>query len=300
LEPAEIARAGLDIYLKQIFELGIFHADPHPGNVLIKPNGSITLIDFGMVGKIMQSQRFAFAGVFISMAKKDARSMAVNLRRLTIDHEIEDMRAFEYDLNDLIQDYIVLDYGEMTIRDLTARLQKIAFKYKLQIPGTIFLIFRSLAILEGMAKSLDPSFDVLEKLKPYGLKLLTEQYSLKNVSTEFRNTFIQAFTLLYNLPFELREIVKLVRKGKIVLNMRIQGYDQMVKQVHYAANRLVMGLIIGALVIAASISYAASIGKDVTGFLGLPVFSWICFFLAGMVGVLIVFNDYRSGKKPRI
>jgi ubiquinone biosynthesis protein len=151
-----------------------------------------------------------------------------------------------------------------------------------------------------MAKSLNPSFDVLAKLQPYGLKLLTEQYSLKNVSSEFKNTLIQAFTLLYNLPFELREIVKLVRKGKIVMNMRIQGYDQMVKQVHYAANRLVMGLIMGALVIAASIAYASGIGKDVMAFLGVPVFSWICFAGAGMVALLIVINDYRSGKKPRI
>ncbi len=300
LNPGDIAKAGLEIYLKQIFELGIYHADPHPGNVFIKPNGSITLIDFGMVGKIMQSQRFAFAGVFINMANMDAKGMAVNLRRLAVDHEIEDMRAFEYDLNDLIQDYIVLDYGEMTIRDFTARLQKIAYKYKLQIPGNIFLIFRSLAILEGMAKSLDPSLDVLASIKPYGVKLLTEQYSLRNVSNEFRNTFVQIFTLLNNLPFELREIVKMVRKGRIVFNMKVHGFDLMIKQVHYAANRLVMGLIIGSLIIAASISYAASIGQEVTGFLGVPVFSWICFFIATLVGILIVFNDYRSGRKPRL
>ena len=129
--------------------MGIFHADPHPGNILIKPNGKITLIDFGMVGKLMQSQKYAFAGVFISLAKKDAKNMATNVRRLALDHEIDDMRTFEYDLNHLIQDYVVLGDEDFGLRDFTARLQKLAYKYKLQMPGVIFLILRSLAILEG-------------------------------------------------------------------------------------------------------------------------------------------------------
>jgi ubiquinone biosynthesis protein len=179
IKPEDVAKKGLDIYLTQIFDVGIFHADPHPGNILIKPNGKIALIDFGMVGKLMQSQKYAFAGVFISLANQDAKSMAINLRRLAIDHEIEDMRAFEYDLNDLIQDYIVLSGDEVKVSDFTARLQKLAYKYKLQIPGVIFLILRSLAILEGTSKTLDPNFDVLENIKPYGIKLLAEQYSFK-------------------------------------------------------------------------------------------------------------------------
>ncbi|MCK5704056.1 MAG: AarF/ABC1/UbiB kinase family protein, partial [Cyclobacteriaceae bacterium] len=152
IRPQDIAKKGLNIYLKQIFEVGIFHADPHPGNILVKPNGKIALIDFGMVGKLMQSQKYAFAGVFISLANNDAKSMATNLRRLAIDHEINDMRAFEYDLNDLIQDYEVLAHDDVGVKDFTARLQKLAYKYKLQIPGVIFLILRSLAILEGTAK----------------------------------------------------------------------------------------------------------------------------------------------------
>jgi ubiquinone biosynthesis protein len=296
LDPKKIARSGLDIYLRQIFELGIFHADPHPGNVLIKPNGAIALIDFGMVGKIMQSQRYAFAGVFISMANRDAKTMAINLRRLAIDHEIDDMRAFEYDLNDLIQDYVVLDLEEMSVRDFTARLQKIAYKYKLQIPGTIFLIFRSIAMLEGMAKSLDKDFDVLESIKPYGLKLLTEQYSLKNVSGEVRHVLIQFFTLFYNFPLEMRDIIKMIRKGRIVFNMQVKNFDLLIRQLHFATNRLVMGLIIAALIIASAIAYSASVGKDVVGILGLPLFSILCWIAATMIAFLLVFNDMRSGR----
>ena len=296
IRPTEIAKKGLNIYLKQIFEVGVFHADPHPGNILIKPNGTIALIDFGMVGKLMQSQKYAFAGVFISLANKDAKSMATNLRRLAIDHEINDMRAFEYDLNDMIQDYIVLAGDDMGVRDFTARLQKLAYKYKLQIPGVIFLILRSLAILEGTSKQLDPDFDVLENIKPYGLKLLAEQYSLKNVSDEVSHTIAQAFTLFYNLPLEIRDIVKQIRKGKIVLNTSQVGFDKYLKQLHFATNRIVLAIVIGALIIAAGLSYGNSIGKDAAGLFGIPYFSIFCFIAAGFLGFAIFINDFRSGR----
>lgn len=298
IRPPDIAKKGLEIYLKQIFEIGVFHADPHPGNILIKPNGKIALIDFGMVGKLMQSQKYAFAGVFISLANKDAKSMATNLRRLAIDHEIEDMRAFEYDLNDLIQDYMVMADDDIGVRDFTARLQKLTYKYKLQIPGVIFLILRSLAILEGTSKQLDPKFDVLENIKPYGLKLLADQYSFKNISNEVGHTVAQAMTLFYNLPLEIRDIVKQVRKGKIILNTHQIGFEKYQRQLDFIANRLVLAIIIGALIIAAALSYGSSVGSDdkVAGILGMPYFTIFCFLLAGFLGFILFINDYRSGR----
>ncbi|MCK5367049.1 MAG: AarF/ABC1/UbiB kinase family protein [Cyclobacteriaceae bacterium] len=296
LRPPDIARKGLNIYLKQIFEVGIFHADPHPGNILIKPNGKIGLIDFGMVGKLVQSQKYAFAGVFISLANKDAKSMATNLRRLAIDHEINDMRAFEYDLNDLIQDYVVLANEDVGVKDFTVRLQKLAYKYKLQIPGVIFLILRSLSILEGTAKTLDPKFDILENIKPYGIKLIAEQYSLKNISGELSHTISQAFSLLYNLPLEMRDIVKQIRKGKIVLNTRQIGFEKYQRQLDFMANRLVMAIIIGALIIASALSYGSALEKDVAGLFGVPYFSIFCLLLAGFLAFVIFINDYRSGR----
>lgn len=296
IRPPEIAKQGLNLYLRQIFEVGVFHADPHPGNILIKPNGKIGLIDFGMVGKLMQSQKYAFAGIFISLANKDAKSMATNLRRLSIDHEIEDMRAFEYDLNDLIQDFTVMAQEDVGVKDFTARLQKLAYKYKLQIPGVIFLILRSLAILEGVARSLDPSFDVLENIKPFGVKLIAEQYSIKNISSEMGHTFSQAVSLFYNLPLEIRDIVKQVRKGKIVLNTRQIGFENYRRQLDFAVNRIMLSLIIGSLIIASAISYGNAIGTSASGILGVPYFSLFCLLIAGFLAFVIFINDYRSGR----
>ncbi len=296
LSPTDIAKTGLDLYLSQIFDYGVFHADPHPGNILIKPNGNIALIDFGIVGKLMPSQKYAFAGVFISLANRDAKSMAIHLRRLAIDHDIQDMKSFEFDLNDLIQDFMVLNEDEMNVGDFTARLQKLSYKYKLQIPGSIFLILRSLAILEGVTRVLDPDFDVLENIKPYGIKIRAEQFSYKNITQELKHSLQHLYALMYNLPLGLNDILKQIRKGKATFNMRVQGFEIYIYEFHLAMNRVVMSLLIGALVIASAIAYSSSIGKDVPGFLGIPYFSIACWVLSGIILFFMFINNIRSGR----
>ena len=116
------------------------------------------------------------------------------------------------------------------------------------------------------------------------------------MSNEISNSVAQAFTLFYNLPLEIRDIVKQVRKGKIVLNTNQIGIEKHQRQLDFIANRLVMAIIIGALIISSGLSYAHSIGQNVDGFLGMPYFSFICFVLAGLLGFIIFINDIRSGR----
>jgi ubiquinone biosynthesis protein len=110
------------------------------------------------------------------------------------------------------------------------------------------------------------------------------------------NTIAQVATLFYNLPLEIRDIVKQVRKGKIVLNTRQIGYEGYQRQLDFMANRLVMAIIIGSLIIGASISYGSSLQNNVDGLLGIPYFSIFCLLVAGMLGFIMFINDYRSGR----
>ncbi len=294
LDPKDIAKRGLDIYLTQIFDFGIFHADPHPGNVFIKPNGTIVLLDYGMIGRIAQSQKYAFAGMFISLAKNDAVSMATNLRRLAIDHDIVDTRELEHDLNEIIQDYMFSDNMKGRIQEFTASLQKLAYKYKLKVPGEIFLILRSLAILEGVAYTLDPKFDVMKNIKPFGIRLIAQQYSLKNLKSEVSHSLLQTYTLFYNLPLEIRDIIKQVRQGKITIHTKPYGFDKYLRLLDFLANRFVLGLIISVLILSSALVYSRSLGLEIKGFLGIPYFSWICWIISGFLLLIYIINDFLS------
>ena len=125
---------------------------------MIQEDGTITLIDFGMVGKLTQKDKNAFAGILINMAQHNAKGMAKSLRRLAIEDEVKDIRALEYDLHELIEDFAILDMSEISMAELAPRLQKIMYDYRLRVPGGVFILLRALTILEGIGKTIHPHF----------------------------------------------------------------------------------------------------------------------------------------------
>jgi len=243
LNPATVAETGMDIYLTQIFEFGAFHADPHPGNVLVRPDGTIVLIDFGMVGRLSKQQKYAFAGVFIGMARQDARSMALNFRRLALTAEIPDMRAFELDLGQLIEDFATLDVKEMSMSDLADALQTVIYNYKLQVPGAVFLILRALVILEGIGKVLHPSFNTFEFVRPYGARIIKEQYSRANLLSEAEYTGTQLLALLQTLPADIRQIVRKISKGELRVKVELSGYSTLLRKADQLVSRTILALL---------------------------------------------------------
>ena len=294
LEPEKIAEKGLDIYLKQIFEFGYFHADPHPGNVLIKPDGTVVLIDFGMIGKLTKQNKYAFAGVFIGLAQQDAKGMAINLRRLAIDGEIEEMRHFENDLNELIEDMIVFANEEDGMTELTFRLQKVIYKYQLKVPGDVFLILRALAILEGIGIMLHPNFQTLDFIKPYGKKLVKEQFSTKNLSLDLYYTINQLSSLFFNIPTEIRTIIRKLRKGDLVINVELSGFEALSKNIDISANKLSTALIIAALIIGSSISMSIPYNNSTIYLLGMPLISFIGFNIALFLSIYLLLYMLRK------
>ena len=274
LSPATVAETGMDIYLTQIFEFGFFHADPHPGNVLVRPDGTLVLIDFGMVGKLTKQQKYAFAGVFISMARQDARSMAVNFRRLALSSDIPDMRAFEADLGQLIEDFAVLDVQDMSMRDLADSLQGIIYQYKLQVPGAVFLILRALVILEGIGKVLHPHFNTFEFVRPYGAKILKEQYSPENILNEAEYTGTQLLALLQTLPTDLRQITRKISKGELRVKVELSGYTSLLRKADQLVGRTVLALLAVGTLLFAGLSLLGRYPPQMPYFRGLPVITW--------------------------
>ncbi|ALW85781.1 ubiquinone biosynthesis protein [Hymenobacter sedentarius] len=288
LSPETVAETGMDIYLTQIFEFGIFHADPHPGNVLVQPDGTVVLIDFGMVGRLTKQQKYAFAGVFIGMARQDARSMALNFRRLAITAEIPDMRAFESDLSQLIEDFATLDVKEMSMSDLADALQTIIYNYKLQVPGAVFLILRALVILEGIGKVLHPNFNTFEFVRPYGAKIIREQYSRQNLLSEAEYTGTQLLALLQTLPSDVRQIVRKISKGELRLKFELVGYNTLVRKADQLVSRTILALLsVGGLVFS-GLSLLGRYSPDMPYHRGVPEITWWSLGATGFILLILM------------
>lgn len=297
LDPTKIAERGMDIYLTQIFEFGYFHADPHPGNIIIQESGRICLIDFGMTGKLMQRDKMAFAQVFVAMAKGDSKNMASNLRKLCISHEVENVRMLEYDLQDLIEEYGSLDVAESKIEDLILSLQGIMLKYKMRPPGSITLIFRAMGLLEGIGKQIHPNFNINEFVQPYGFKLLKEEYSVANLAEEAWNRMGEISALVNSIPFEIRAILKKTRQGKLHFEIEHKGYEPLLRKMDRVVNRFILAFIIFTVMLSSSILALAPIPKEyIISSLGIPYLSLFGFLFSIFLGTILLFAVLRTRK----
>lgn len=294
LNVKDIVENGLNIYFTQIFEYGIFHADPHPGNVLVRQDGTICLIDFGMVGQLSKKDKHSFAMVFVSMAKEDARSMAVNMKKLAVEDNIKDMRAFEADLQSLIDDYATLSVDEASIAELTTELQKVMLSYQMYMPPGVFLVFRALAILEGIGKIMYPQLKTYDYIKPFGAKIFQEQWSPENVWNEVQYRAEQVSSFVTSFPVEVREILQQVSRGKMHFTIEHQGYGYLLKKLDSLTNRINFTLIISALIIGSSITATVRF-PDIymsTQF-GIPYISLAGFWIAAGLFVVLLYATLR-------
>ncbi len=297
LKPKEIAKKNINIYLSQIFEKGYFHGDPHPGNVLVQPNGKIALIDFGMVGKLTKKQRYAFAGLMLGLAQEDYRTLASSIRKLAVNSEISNMSEFENELEKLIEDYGYLNSEEMDMSELTVRLQKIIYQFKLQIPGFLFLILRVFAILEGINHKLDPEFKMIDSLRSFGVKIVAEQYSVKNIGAELRYNLTHLSSLFYSSPIDLKYILKKLRTGELETNIRLQGYEPFLRKIESITNRLIITTLIFGIMVSSSIIYASDTTQKMSDILGIPLIPFIGYSFAAILSFILLFSMIRNRKK---
>lgn len=293
ISPARIVEKGMDIYLSQIFEYGYFHGDPHPGNILVNEEGTIILLDFGMVGQLMKKDKYAFAGIFIAMSRHDAREMAAQMRKLAVEDNITDMRQFVYDLNDLIEDYAYLDVGESSIQDVIQRLQKVMYDYHITVPGGVFIIFRAFAILEGIGKKMHPNFKTYEFIRPYGQRLLTEQLKPENLAHEASERLSNMTGFLNSFPIEVRGILQKISKGKLHSEVELQGYGYALKKWDSISTRTGLVYIICALMISSSIALLGTYPEDLKFYYGINKWSFMGYSCAGFFFLVWIYAIIR-------
>jgi ubiquinone biosynthesis protein len=290
INPEKMVEKGMEVYLSQIFDNGFFHADPHPGNILVRPTGKLVLLDFGMVGKLTQFQKYAFAGVFVGLANQDSRSMALNLRKLSPESDFDNVQALEQDLEELIENFIVLDVDNAGLSECTAQLQKIIYKHKLQVHGVVFLILRALAIIEGIGRTLHPNFQALEFIKPYGIKLMAEQFSFKNQRNEIFYSMSQLISLLYVFPSEIKQILKQLRNGQLKISHNIEHLDLIPKQLERNSKRIHLSILASVSIIASILFMLTPFASNMPLWWGLPYLSTFGLMLGGVLGIFGFFR----------
>ncbi|MFN9801728.1 MAG: ABC1 kinase family protein, partial [Bacteroidota bacterium] len=162
-----IAARLVDSYFHQVFYHGFFHADPHPGNILILPGNRICFLDFGMMGNVMEKDLEQLASMFLAVRAKDPRRIIRALQQLSDNPVIRNFRALEADLFEFVHNYAVREIHMNEISTMLLELKDIIVRHELKVPSHFFLLARSLVSVEGVCRQLDPTLDLTAMVRPH-------------------------------------------------------------------------------------------------------------------------------------
>jgi len=259
----ELKEAGLDAkviarrlavsYFKQIFESGFFHADPHPGNLLIQPNGQICYLDFGMMGSILPRDIETFGQLFLSITRRDVKKIIKALQQLSNYSPIENMRSLEFDINEFVEKYYVRSIHKNEMSTLLLELKDIIVAHGLKVPAHFFLFVRSLITIEGVIQKLDPELEQFSIVKPYLLKSVSKKFNPIKMGERVVNSIYELSNYMEEFPRDLKNAINKINSGQIKVDLTHKGIDPMIHTIQRVTKQVVTAFIMGALIVGAAL-----------------------------------------------
>ena len=297
LAPSErrrVASMGADAIFKMAFEDGFFHGDPHPGNLILTPQGDLALLDFGMVGYMSRGDIEALSRLFIAVVQRDAAAALRGLESLGVRYSTEVRGDLVRDLREFLNKYSGLSVGEVTLGQALSELIALARNYRLRVPPVFPLLTKALVTAEGLARAIDPTINVYEVARPYARRLLLERYEPEGVLEGVRERALEYARYVEDYPEQLRQLLSEVADGELEVQLRHGGLDELVGEVDVLANRLVFALVSGALLLGSCMLGAFAHGGPTVPYLGVPVVSFVGFTLSLIMGSILLIIIFRS------
>ncbi|MFD1396446.1 ABC1 kinase family protein [Kroppenstedtia eburnea] len=249
------------ILFRQILIAGVFHGDPHPGNLFALPGNRIALIDFGMVGRLTPEMKRHFSSMVIAMMRQDTDGAVRAMLRMGMVPEDVDTEAFWLDVDELNDKYYDITLSEISLGDTVHDLFELAFKHRIQIPPDLTLLGKTILSLESIVKKLDPEINITQITKPFGEQLVRERLNPRRIMREtWRHVYDLGETLL-EMPKNLRQLTENLKKGRFQvdvgvprLNLFLRKMDQIVNRLSYSIVLLSFSIIMCGLIIGSSLT----------------------------------------------
>jgi ubiquinone biosynthesis protein len=251
-----IAKAAVKVIIKQIFEDGFFHADPHPGNVFILGEPSepvLAMIDLGLVGRLTPKMRDRTIDLMVAAVRKDYRGIADALYSIGKPTKKIDRDAYEAEVAVLADKYLGKKLSELQLSAMIRDLVYGATKYGLEIPPDFLMVGKALMTVEGVGKEIYPELDVLEEVKPYFLELLRQRYSPERIGQDLLTTAIRLSGAASDMPMQMQEILDDLRKGSLSLQVHEPALRVAADQL---GRRVFSGLAVSGMIVGGALLFA--------------------------------------------
>ncbi|MBN2022497.1 MAG: AarF/ABC1/UbiB kinase family protein [Pirellulales bacterium] len=268
-----LARHGAGLYLEMIFSHGFYHADPHPGNVVLMDGNVIGLLDFGMVGRIDENTQETMGEMLLAIANQDADHLTTLITRVASAPPELDRPAFGLDVADFVSHYGSQSLDEFDLSGALSEMTEMIRRYNIMLPAAVAMLIKVLITLEGTSRMLSPGFSLVEVMQPYQKKLLWRQFSPGRRLRKLRRLFRELEHLAEVLPRGIVDILEQVETGKFDVHLDHRGLEPSV-------NRLVLGMITSALFLGATLMLSREVhpilgGYSVPGVMALAGSIWL-------------------------
>jgi ubiquinone biosynthesis protein len=249
LDPAVVARRNIHILLKAVLQEGFFHADPHAGNFSVLPGEVIGMMDFGIMGQVDPGARLGLIQLFVGLFRGDSERSVEALSSLGIATRVADKRALTRDMERLKLQYYGLELEKIRAQTFVEDLMGIAFANRLKMPSNLILVFKTIAMLEGISLILDPDINVFQEVEPYVRDAILELESPFSRTKRLSEQLRESTEAMLLLPKQLRALFEQMEAGEAGLSFRLHGLDDLTGRLASAANRLALAILAAAFVL---------------------------------------------------
>jgi len=289
----EIAKRGADAFLEQVLAHGLFHADPHPGNIFVLPDQVICMLDFGMVGRLGQDLKEQLLDLLQALLERDVDSIISQLLYSGELTDTADLKNLRRDLHDFIEDYYDLVLQDIKIGRLFSEFIEILTHHRIHFPPDYMMLAKALVVMEGVGRQLDPEFNMISHMRPYVNRLLIERFSPKNISKQAGRIAVAYTSLAKNLPHDIKEFINRLNRNQFKIDLEHRGLEKLVTDLDRSSNRVSFSLVIGSLIVGSSLVMQIDKGPMVFGF---PLLGLLGYSIAGVLGLWLAVGILRSGR----
>lgn len=252
IDLSEVARRGAEIYMHMIFETGFYHADPHPGNIILLPGDVVGLIDFGMVGRIDDRLREDIEDLLMGITGRDADLLTATIVRLGSTPPDLDESALRRDANDYVADYANQQLDGLNFADAVNEMFKIVRQYHIVLPPQVTMLLKTMMMLDGTGRMLNPRFSLGDLFHKHRRRIMMRRFAPSRRLRKLWRMYNELERLAEVMPRRITEIMELIRVGKFDIHLDHRRLEPSV-------NRVVLGLITSALFMGSSQMLSADV-----------------------------------------
>jgi len=284
-----ILEHGFNAILTQVFIHGFFHADPHPGNLIITYDKKIAFVDFGIVGHFDENLKAKSINLFYGVIENDTEKVVDTLLELS-DIDIENKEEFKYEISDILEPLQNEDISKVKVSLVLEEIMDISLRYGLKIPMPFVLFGKTIITLEGIAMEYDPKFRIIESSKPFIEKLIRQKYNPVYVFNNFIKDIFKFKKFTEELPDQTTKALKRIEKGTIKVDIEDTDVKKLSMEIDKSGNRVAYSMIIAALLIVAALTI--NFGKPFI--FNVPLMSFLSFLFGFILIIILLVSILRE------